>query len=285
MSQSLAAKYESLKMLAASDLKSPAVGGLLFDMARDGSATLWQQCHKLEMKSKVRGKEYIAFASGERMSRPFNSALYVEDSSALDLAQAFINAPTTLSAADATRAAYTIAMSVIGANEVSGVGRKASATFFEVLIGHMVATAIGVNPSKKVKMPEDPSILLPTDYVFDLGHKKPKIHLPIKTSTRERVVQAWVHQLVLKTIFGNKVYRGLLVVISETKGASKTRIVTEICIPGQIALFQSRIVELERMYYLDPPERYLALATAEPMPVDVRPFGDFFAEVKQLTVF
>ena len=285
VSQSLAAKYKKLKKIAGSDLKSPAVGALLFNMAEEGSSILWHECQKLGMTSKVKGKEYIAFKSGDRMSRPFNSALYLEDSSALELASEFINCPTTLSAEEATRAAYTISMSVIGANEVSGVGRKASATFFEVLIGHMVATSLGMNPSKKVKMPENPRALLPTDYVFDLGPGKPKIHLPIKTSTRERVVQAWVHQLVLKTIFGSKVYRGMLVVISETKGASKTQVVTEICIPGQIKLFQSRIVELDRMYYLDPPQQYLALSNAEPTPIEVRPFGDFFAEVKKLTTF
>src|SRR5207249_4963627 len=137
----------------------------------------------------------------------------------------------------------------------------------------------------KVRMPEDAKTMPPTDYVFDLGSDSPKIHLPIKTSTRERVVQAWVHQLVLERIFGANAYRGMLVVVGETKRDTKTNAVIEICIPGQLKLFQSRLVRLDRIYYLDPPAPYLALAAAKPTPVDVRPFGDFFSEVKKLTAF
>ena len=80
-------------------------------------------------------------------------------------------------------------------------------------------------------------------------------------------------------------YRGMLVVIAETKRSVKTDAVVEICIPGQLKLFQSRIAKLDRVYYLDPPARYVALSKAKPTPVNVRPFGHFFAELKNLTAF
>ncbi|MBV9157785.1 MAG: hypothetical protein JO097_16085 [Acidobacteriaceae bacterium] len=278
----LSKSYKKLKALGAADLKSVAVGQTLLAMMQQGWDFLWNECRARTMRSDVAGKEYIAFAHGERVSRPINSRLYANAPSALALAEQFVKSPTSLAATEATGAAYTIALSVLAANDVHGVGRKASANFFEVLIGHMVAAAIGVNPRTKVKMPEDPKVLLPTDYVFDIGPNAPKIHLPIKTSTRERAVQAWVHQLVLERIFGADVYRGMLVVIGETKRDTRTDAVIEICIPNQLRLFQSRIVKLDRLYYLDPPAPYLALSTARPTPVDVRPFGDFFAELKRL---
>lgn len=285
MSEELAAGYKKLKKVAATDLKSSEVGHILFAMAQQGWSFLWTKCKPLQMTSNVPGKQYLAFAYQGRVSRPINAGLYVRNTSALPLAERFIQEPTMLSALKATNAAYTIALSVIAANDVLDVGRKASATFFEVLVGHMVATAIGVNPHTKVKMPENAKVFLPTDYVFDMGPNEPKLHLPVKTSTRERVVQAWVHQLVLERIFGANVYRGMLVVIAETKRNTKTDAVVEICIPGQLKLFQSRIVKMDRVYYLDPPAAYLALAKAKPTPVDVRPFGDFFSEIKSLTAF
>ena len=249
MSQKLVAGYKILKALARKDLKSTRVGEVLLEMAIEGSSLLWNRCSPAEMASNVAGKSYVAFVLDGQVSRPVNSKLYVEGPSALRLAQQFIAAPTALSAEEATNAAYTIALSVLAANDVLKIGRKASATFFEILIGYMVATAVGANPTTKVKMPENPKILLPTDYVFDLGPGEPKLHLPVKTSTRERAVQAWVHQLILERIFGSDVYRGMLVVIAETKRNTKTNAVVEICIPGQLKLFQSRIVKLDRVYY------------------------------------
>ncbi len=178
------------------------------------------------------------------------------------------------------RSTYTAAYSVFAANDAYEVGRKASATFFEILIGHIVARAVGVSPRKKVRIPES-GAHLPTDYVFDPGPRSRKIHLPIKTSTRERAVQAWVHQLVLDRIFGTKEYLGVLVVSSETKRDNRTGEVIEICVPRQLQMFQARVAEVSRVYYLDPPQAYLALAASRPR-VDVRSFGDALGELQQL---
>ena len=178
------------------------------------------------------------------------------------------------------KAAYTIAYSVFAAHDVYSVGRKASATFFEILIGHIIGRALGVSPRRKVRVPES-GAELPTDYVFDPGPGSRKIHLPIKTSTRERAVQAWVHQLVLERIFGTGQYRGILVVAAETKQDSHTGEVIEICVPKQLQMFQSRVAEISRIYYLDPPQPYLALANEFPR-VEVRSFGGVFADLQEL---
>jgi len=181
---------------------------------------------------------------------------------------------------DTVRATYSIAYSVFAAHDVHDVGRKASATFFEILIGHIVSRAIGVPPRKKVRIPESGADL-PTDYIFDPGPHSRKIHLPIKTSTRERAVQAWVHQLVLERIFGAGQYRGVLVVASETKRDARTGEVFEICVPRQLQLFQARVAERSRVYYLDAPRVYLDLANVYPR-VEVRTFGQALSELPQL---
>jgi hypothetical protein len=178
------------------------------------------------------------------------------------------------------RTTYSIAFSVLAAHDITEVGRKASATFFEILIGHIAARRLGRAPRKKVVIPES-GAFLPTDYVFDPGKGKRKIHLPIKTSTRERAVQAWVHQLVLERIFGADEYLGVLVVATETKRNAKTDEVIEICVPGQLQMFQSRVAKMTRVDYLDPPQAYLDLARAHPR-VDVRRFGEAWSEIEEL---
>jgi hypothetical protein len=226
------------------------------------------------------GKNYFSFR-GEEQSRPVNEALYEDREREFARLLRTFRAGLPREGPDAAiRATYSIAYSVFAAHDVHQVGRKASATFFEILIGHIVARAIGVNPRKRVRVPESGADL-PTDYVFDPGPHSRKIHLPIKTSTRERAVQAWVHQLVLERIFGAGQYRGVLVVASETKRDVRTGEVIEICVPRQLQMFQARVAEMSRVYYLDPPAVYLELANAFPR-IEVRPFGVALSELRGL---
>jgi hypothetical protein len=77
---------------------------------------------------------------------------------------------------------------------------------------------------------------------------------------------------MLDRIFGTGSYRGVLVIAAETKRDAKSGEVIEICIPRQLQMFQSRVAEISRIYYLDAPEVYLALADSFPR-LDVRSFG------------
>ena len=94
-------------------------------------------------------------------------------------------------------------------------------------------------------------------------------------------MQAWVHQLVLERIFGACLYRGVLVVASETKRNSRTGEVTEICVPRQLQMFQARVAEMSRVYYLDPPSVYLDLAADTPR-IDVRSFAQALCDLPGL---
>ncbi|HYL87035.1 MAG TPA: hypothetical protein VE263_22620 [Candidatus Angelobacter sp.] len=275
--------YGRLKATSLEDLGGAATATLISQMAGRARQIL-QRTERIQLNSQT-GKSYFSFC-GHEQSRPVNLELYVESAREFGrLVSAFREGFAGSGPPDIVRATYSIAYSVFTAHDVHGVGRKASATFFEILIGHIVARALGVSPRKKVRIPESPDddpAYLPTDYLFDPGPQSRKIHLPIKTSTRERAVQAWVHQLVLERIFGTGSYRGVLVVASETKRDSRTGVVIEICVPRQLQMFQARVAEMTRLYYLDPPQVYLELANAHPTRVDVKPFGEALGELQEI---
>jgi hypothetical protein len=70
-------------------------------------------------------------------------------------------------------------------------------------------------------------------------------------------------------------------VSAETKGDSRTGEVIEICVPKQLQMFQSRVAEISRIYYLDPPQAYLALANDFPR-VEVKSFAEALQELQAL---
>lgn len=270
--------YERLKAAALVNLGGPDVAEIIIDMASHSRKVL-AGSKRVALTSGT-GKSYFSFL-GTQQSRPVNISLYSDRGREFDgLLQLFREGFVKCTTEDIVRATYSIAYSVFAAHDIHDVGRKASATFFEVLIGHICARAIGVLPRRKIQIPESGADL-PTDYIFDPGPRSRKIHLPIKTSTRERAVQAWVHQLVLEKIFGAGQYLGILVVASETKRNSSTGEVIEICVPRQLQMFQSRVAEMTRLYYLDAPRAYLELASAYPR-VEVKPFGQALAELRDL---
>lgn len=272
-------EYKKLKRLASPDLLSHAVTRQILETVRVARGIL-DRIERTDLKSAVRGKSYFGFR-GAGESRPVNKALFVEHDADLEpLLRLFERGFEGATEEDIVRSIYTIAYSLFAANDSCEVGRKASATFFEILIGHAVARAMGVSPRKRVRLPESQATL-PTDYVFDPGLGRRKVHLPIKTSTRERAVQAWVHQLVLDGIFAKGSFVGVFVVGAETKRNTKTGEVIEICVPQQLAMFQARIATISGIYYLDPPEKYLQLARGNAIqPLHVESFGRMFHDLR-----
>lgn len=277
MPQQLSRQYERLKAISLADLAGADVAQLISDMALHAREILGR-AQRVPLNSQT-GKNYFSFRATQQ-SRPVNVALYADQAREFErLLRAFRGGFAGSAEDEIVRATYSAAYSVFAAHDIDEVGRKASATFFEILIGHICARAIGVPPRNKVQIPESGADL-PTDYIFDPGPRSRKIHLPIKTSTRERAVQAWVHQLVLERIFGAGQYVGILVVASETKRDSRTGEVIEICVPRQLQMFQARVAEMNRVYHLDPPKAYLELANKFPR-VEVRPFGQAPAELRE----
>jgi hypothetical protein len=264
-------------------------------VCRDGRQVLQRDCTRIELISVVAGKTYFAYqrthVSARNLeavytSRPINAALYVTDETEFDgMAIRFVQGNyAPLGELEATRLLYTLAMSFCAANDVLTKGdKKTPATFFELFVSHLFSRRLGVLPTKKIRVPaaEDVKVDLPTDLIFDPGASKAKFHVPVKLSTRERVIQAWAHQRVIEGIWGTTEYKGILVVLTETKLNLSNHEVTEICLPNQWRIYQRYIAHMKRVYYLDPPAAYTVLSQGNPR-IDVKPLGAFFTEQDEL---
>ena len=247
-----------------------ALGGLEL-LLRDGT--------RVPLVSSVAGKTYYSFGCGQRMSRPINAALFIDDLGLLtEQVRRFTRAALLdMPAADSTRLLYTVAMAFCAAIDVvKDRDKQTPATYFAHLIAHVFAMTFDAHPQTQIDVLafDEERATLPTDYIFDLGAGRNKIHLPVKTSTRERVIQAWAHQRVIDGVYGMGAIKGVLVVMTETKLDRASLVVTEICLPDQWGVYQRFIAPMDRVYYLDAPAPYVALAPR----IVVRPLGEMFAE-------
>ncbi len=241
---------------------------------------------RVDLTTLIADKSYFAFegATG-KISRAVNESLYEPSPDAWAALVAALRAGgfSTLTEEFLTRTVYSLAMSFFVHIDLTRTGdQKTPGTFFEYLIGHLFASRLGVNPRTRLPVLNlDMDTTLPTDFVFDLGHGEPKFHLPIKTSTRERMIQVWAHQRVLDGVYGTGRFLGTPVILAETKTDAQRRSVVEICLPDQWRLYQMHIAQLKRVYYLDVPAAYEPLGDIFP-PIHVTPFGRFFSEAESL---
>lgn len=241
--------------------------------------------HRTDLTSKVENKEYFSFSKGENQSRAINSALFCEDEALRDrfFHSLKTNEYGALTADEWTRACYTIAITFCAAVDVKKQGdQKTPGTFFEYFIALLIARRIKQNPRRRVDvMNLDADTTLQTDLIFDLGVKQAKYHVPVKISTRERIIQVWAHQRVLDGVYGTGRFLGLMVGLTETKTDKTKGEVVEICLPLQWRLYQMFIAQMKRVYYLDVPEKYASLGEEFPK-IAVKPFGEFFSEIDSL---
>ena len=290
--------YEIINKLANKKLDNAEIADWLGVLYHKSLASL-SSFSKKEMISLVRGKKYFSFQKGIKLSRPVNKDLFKED---YGLIVKFLDATRTrefdkLSSDEMNMACYSIIMSLAcAADLINDDARKLVATFFEKLIGFLVCRKLGVEPQKGIMIPnpeeeeqdeetdedERGGVRLPIDFCFDLGKGKPKIHLPVKTSTRERLIDLWAHQLILDKAFPDSIYLGIAVLMNETKRDTKKHEIIEICQPKQLKLYQRDLGAMTRIYYLDPPARYVKL-NKEKSPIIVKPFGDFFSEADKFS--
>ena len=142
MPQHLSQQYGRLKAIASQDLGGSAVARLVSEMALYARQMLGR-AERVQLTSRVADKRYFGFGR-EPQSRPINEALYVDGEDVFNrLLRAFRSGFRSATGEDIVRSAYTTAYSVFATNDVYGVGRKASATFFEILIGHSGRGFIG----------------------------------------------------------------------------------------------------------------------------------------------
>jgi hypothetical protein len=235
--------------------------------------------------SQVAGKQYIGFRrkdSPDGISRPVNRALFRCDVNAV-LASWDEWVTGTLPTEELAQISYTACLAPCLALELfDRQNKKGPATSFECMIGHVFARALRCNPQKAVSIEiEGTQARMTMDFLFHPAGQH-RVHLPVKMSTRERVVQAWAHQRILDAAYGQGSYKGIMVVCSETKLDSKSLEVVEICVPDQWLVYQSLISRMERIYYFDVPGRYRALASQHPNLIQIKEFSRFFNERDQV---
>jgi len=276
--------YKKLQSSFPKDQQSDAITQHIKDISLRSLSYLRDKARK-DLISKIQGKEYFSFSHRDRISRPVNSALFRDDPKQVEkfLRALSMNSYEEIPSEDITKACYSIAMGFCCVVDLNKAGdQKTPATFFEYFIGHMFAKRFGINPRKQLDVLNiDMKATLPTDFIFDLGLNKAKFHLPVKTSTRERVIQVWAHQRVLDGVYGTGRFLGILTCLTETKLDHRSLEVIEICLPDQWRIYQMFIAQLKRIYYLDVPRPYEALNKVFPK-IEVKPLGEFFYEADEL---
>jgi hypothetical protein len=279
----LHAAYEHTKATCALDLRSQNAGESLRDLALLALTFLVHDTEQVELESRVHGKAYMSYRTRQTVARPANRALFVDDEARVaDYWNRWQQGQ--LSADDLRKLVYTMALAPCLAMELfDRQNKKGPATYFECFVGHIFAKALNRNPDRRVTLPiEGRNVRLTMDFLFPRASNSPAIHLPVKMSTRERVVQAWAHQKLLDSAYHGANFRGILVLFSETKMDSRTLEVVEICVPDQWLAYQTHLAQMHRIYYFDVPQRYQALTDEFPNLISIRQFGDFFTEIDQV---
>jgi hypothetical protein len=187
---------------------------------------------------------------------------------------------------DLEKTLYSMAISFCASIDLLKKGdQQTPGTFFGKFVAFFFAAQLGVEPLHYVRLMnyDEPGIItkLQTDLIFDLGKKKQKFHVPVKTSTRERAIMLWAHQKLVDGAYGVGRFMGTPVLLAETKTDAEKKEVVEICLADQWRVYQLYISRLKRIYYLDLPEAYRLLNSEFP-PIHVKPFAEFFLEWKDL---
>lgn len=290
--------YDKLKDEFKNNASSNKVTDLLEEIYRVTFDFLCS-CKTKALISKVDGKDYYRFSYNNQYTRAINAALFAEGKIVSNYsvgANSYSGKPADYlfynirnsdiknqDAHSITVAVYSIAICFCATIDVLKTSdQKTPGTYFEILMGHFYALTFKVNPRKQLEvlnLGDHPT--LPTDFIFDLGDGRAKYHVPVKTSTRERVVQVWSHQKVLDGVYGMGRFLGLLTCLAETNVNNKRNDVVEVCLPDQWQIYQSFIAQLKRVYYLDIPNKYKALNNNFPK-IHVKEFGEFFFEIDEL---
>lgn len=276
--------YRALQQAARRTLGMPSMSSPLLDCVKGSLEFLRDNAEQLPITSRVPGKSYFGFAYEGRKSRAINSGFFSGNVEVvLQTLESLLNGNVPDDPLDLHSALYSAAIAFPAVTDITKSGdRKSPGSFLEFFVGHLVATAFGAVPARQISVPTlDLQMTLPTDFVFDLGPDKSRIHLPVKASTRERVIQVWAHQRVLDGMHGVNRFRGLLVVLAETNRQIAENTVTEVCLPEQWTAYQMYIAQLHRVYYFDVPDKYRRLRDTYPF-LEVKPFADFFYEIDDI---
>ncbi|MBN2603579.1 MAG: hypothetical protein JXA91_05570, partial [Candidatus Thermoplasmatota archaeon] len=221
-------------------------------------------CERVELISMVPGKEYFSFyKNGEPYSRAINQELFKD----LGIVNKLFNSldankfPHPLTPHEITQATYTLVVSYAAFIDMlkSGKDQKTPGSYFEHVTSFLLSCFFHTLPSKQIKIPlgnTGEKINLTVDLNFIRNPHEENYSIALKTSTRERASEVWVHQRILDEVYKGK-FKGLFFGLAETKLDHETRKVIEICVPNQWRIYQQYVSKIDAFYYLDPPQRLL----------------------------
>lgn len=279
------AAYQAVKDAVAADCASNATRDKIRKMSMLSVQFLDDYCAAIDLTSLVAGKSYFSYekkGGNAVISRPANRAYFVKKPSDLETLWNKWVGDDDMDKGDFARFSYTVALAPCLAMELfDRNNKKGPATYFECFIGHLFAQQFAINPVKKATLPlpsANKTVRLTMDFIFQMKDPKPNVHLAVKMSTRERIVQAWAHQRLLDAAYGDGAYLGVMALFTETKLDLRKREVVEICVPDQWLAYQGLLATMDRIYYFDVPTRYKELAEKYPSLISVEQFGVFFED-------
>jgi len=240
-------------------------------------------------------QNYHSFTFDGEFSRPVRDDLFITDyhffvAGFREFNESLKTIDRRWSSFDSARAnkiIYTSVMSVACCFDLWKSGsRKTPGTFFEIFMAAVLKLMIPDEIfSKHIPLIDqlesddesfDPSSVS-TDIVITSKNKNTSVVIPLKITTRERVVQPFAQQRILDSFFGENIYFSFLACISETQQDKKRRKVNHICVPGTIKLYQKYLSSISGIYYCDIPERYLERDLTDIIPV--KSMGDFLFDI------
>lgn len=249
--------------------------------------------------------EYNVFEKQGEVSRPVRPDLFIENRQKLVSEQSRMierlrEGPTDWDDAtvrQATRVIYTNVMSFACCIDLwKRSSRKTPGTFFEIyfagLVPYLFTNAVlskhislpGISEDEEDKMEEaegteDGGSSVATDLVIARPDCENRIVIPLKITTRERIVQPFAHQRILDSAFGKGRYSSFLTCVSETQLDNKKKSVKQVCVPGTVKLFQRHLGQINGLYYCDVPQRYAAADMTSYLPV--KEIGEIFRDFWQ----
>lgn len=256
-------------------------------------------------------KEYWVAQSnnGNSISRPFRPDLYFFNKNEFAAnADHFINEMHSMQLEPSRfdRVMYTAVTAFCLCYDIwKPKSRKTPGTFFEVLMGsaaalyfsgatltkHIPITGLpttDMTDTSEVPIVTDESLdedtvgaiqgnSVSTDLVLTNPLTDRSAVVPLKITTRERIVQPFAHQRILDSACPGK-FASFLACISEVQRDDITNSVKQVCVPGTVALFQKHLAPLQGLYYCDIPDRYARTDVGAIIPV--KPLHMLFQDIR-----
>ena len=230
-------------------------------------------------------KPYIVFsaAGAKTESRPFrgdwtygSEGEFIEDwrrlLAALDCDRCTV---AGIRPEEVDRILYAAAHYVACAFDMYTGNRASAGKFFEYLTGSFVLAlcraSLGALPT--LKEPADYSV--PVDVVVQSDAREDTLILATKITTRERIVQPFVHHLMVTKAHPGR-YKTLILCGSETNRLQRSPGLQETCVAGTIEAYRQTLGEVDGIYYLDLPKKYYEAEFAKA--IDVSTIGTLLCE-------